>query len=202
MGSTPTRRPRADAQRNREYLLAAADAAFREQGTGASLEGIARRAGVAIGTLYGHFPNRRALAAALLRERHAALFEHGSELAGPASGADALAGWMGAVAVHAAAYRGLATLLMESLDDEASELHEACGRMDGITQTLLTAARASGAVRDDVTAADVHALMNAAAWMREQVTEEQAAHLLDLLVNGLRPTQAQPTATPGRSSRS
>ncbi|NUU21523.1 MAG: helix-turn-helix transcriptional regulator, partial [Streptomycetaceae bacterium] len=68
-----TRRPRADALRNYERLLDAADAAFREHGTEASLEGIARRAGVAIGTLYGHFPNRRALAAALLRERHTAL---------------------------------------------------------------------------------------------------------------------------------
>jgi hypothetical protein len=82
---------------------------------------------------------------------------------------------------------GLATLLMESLDDEASDLHEACGRMAAITEALLTAAREAGAIRSDVTAADIHALMNAAAWMREQVQEEQAEHLLELLVNGLRP---------------
>ncbi|ADI06214.1 putative transcriptional regulator [Streptomyces bingchenggensis BCW-1] len=187
MSGTRTRRPRGDAQRNRERILAAADEAFREQGTGASLEGIARQSGVAIGTLYGHFPNRRALSAALLRERHAALFEFGGELPERASALDALGEWMGAVAVHAAAYRGLAALLMESLDDEASELHEACGRMAAITEALLTAARETGAVRGDVTAADVHALMNAAAWMREQVPEEQAEHLLGLLVNGLRP---------------
>jgi C4-dicarboxylate-specific signal transduction histidine kinase len=76
---------------------------------------------------------------------------------------------------------------MESLDDEASDLHEACGRMAAITEALLTAAREAGAIRSDVTAADIHALMNAAAWMREQVQEEQAEHLLELLVNGLRP---------------
>lgn len=187
MSSIRTRRPRADAQRNRERIVAAADEAFRAQGTGASLEGIARGAGVAIGTLYGHFPNRRALSAALLRERHAALFELGDELPQRAAALDALAGWMGAVALHAAAYRGLAALLMEGLDDEASELHEACARMDAVTQELLAAARAAGAVRGDVTAADVHALMNAAAWMREQVPEEQAERLLGLLVNGLRP---------------
>ncbi|MGC0423324.1 TetR/AcrR family transcriptional regulator [Embleya sp. AB8] len=177
MAEIRTRRPRADAQRNYEGILTAADAAFRAQGTGASLEGIARAAGVAIGTLYGHFPNRRALAAALLRERHAALFEFTGELPD----------WMGAVADHAAAYRGLATLLMAGLDDEASELHEACERMAAITEELLTAARTAGTVRDDVTPADVHALMNAAAWMREQVADEQAAHLLTLMVNGLRP---------------
>ncbi|MYS87479.1 TetR/AcrR family transcriptional regulator [Embleya scabrispora] len=190
MSGTRTRRPRADAQRNYERILAAADDAFREQGTGASLEGIARRAGVAIGTLYGHFPNRRALSAALLRERHAALFEFAAEPPNGATAPDALARWMGAVAVHAAAYRGLAALLMEGLDDEASELHEACERMAAITETLLASAREAGGVRDDVTAADVHALMNAAAWMREQVPQEQAEHLLLLLVNGLRPDRA------------
>ncbi len=187
MGDTRTRRPRADAQRNRDSILAAADEAFREQGTGASLEGIARRAGVAIGTLYGHFPNRRALSAGLLRERHTALFELGDELPGRNRPLDALAEWMGAVAVHAAAYRGLAALLMESLDDEASELHQACAQMAAVTEALLAAAREAGTVRADVTGADVHALMNAAAWMREQVPAEQAEHLLDMLVDGLRP---------------
>ncbi|MEU7858536.1 helix-turn-helix domain-containing protein [Nonomuraea sp. NPDC049141] len=53
------RRPRADARRNYERLLTEADAAFRERGVEASLESIARAAGVAIGTLYGHFPSRR-----------------------------------------------------------------------------------------------------------------------------------------------
>ena len=187
MSDARTRRPRADAQRNHDRILAAADEVFREQGTGASLEKIARQAGVAIGTLYGHFPNRRALCAALLRERHTALFEFGDQLPRQGSTPDALARWMRAVTLHAAAYRGLATLLMESLDDEASELHEACGRMAAITEALLHAAREAGAVRDDVTAADVHALMNAAAWMREQVQEDMADHLLDLMVNGLRP---------------
>lgn len=187
MSDARTRRPRADAQRNHDRILAAADDVFRDQGTGASLEKIARQAGVAIGTLYGHFPNRRALCAALLRERHVSLFEFGDQLPQRDSALEALAGWMGAVTVHAAAYRGLATLLMESLDDEASELHEACGRMAAVTESLLTAAHEAGAVRDDVTAADVHALMNAAAWMREQVQEDMAEHLLDLLVNGLRP---------------
>lgn len=187
MSDARARRPRADAQRNHDRILTAADEVFREQGTGASLEKIARQAGVAIGTLYGHFPNRRALCAALLRERHKELFEFGDHLPRQGSALEALAGWMAAVAVHAAAYRGLATLLMESLDDESSELHEACGRMAAITESLLHTARETGAVRDDVTAADVHALMNAAAWMREQVQVDTAEHLLDLMVNGLRP---------------
>ncbi|WP_331771113.1 TetR/AcrR family transcriptional regulator (plasmid) [Embleya sp. NBC_00888] len=192
MSGTRTRRPRADAQRNYERILEAADAAFREQGTGASLEGIARQAGVAIGTLYGHFPNRRALAAALLRERHATLFESAEEPPEQGMPLAAIARWMGAVAVHAAAYRGLAALLMEGLGDEASELHEACERMAAITESLLSTARDAGAVRDEVTAADIHALMNAAAWLREQVPSTQAEHLLRLMVAGLRPGGEDP----------
>ncbi|MFE3200133.1 TetR/AcrR family transcriptional regulator [Embleya sp. NPDC055664] len=186
MSGTGTRRPRADARRNRERILAAADQAFREQGTGASLEGIARQAGVAIGTLYGHFPNRGALSAALLREQHAALFAFGDELPAQETALAALTAWIGAVSVHAAAYRGLATLLMEGFADEASELHDACAHLAATTERLLSTSREAGAVRDDVTAGDVHALTNAAAWLREQVPPEQADHLTALLIRGLR----------------
>lgn len=71
------RAPRADARRNVARLLAAADEAFQRSGTDAPLEQVARAAGVAIGTLYGHFPHRRALVAAVLRDRHDALFARG-----------------------------------------------------------------------------------------------------------------------------
>src|SRR5438309_4353509 len=81
-GAPRTRAPRADARRNVERLLAAADVAFARHGTDAALERIARDAGVAIGTLYGHFPNRNALITALLRSRHDALFALGERLLG------------------------------------------------------------------------------------------------------------------------
>src|SRR6266545_1058863 len=68
---------RADARRNARRLIVAGDAAFRERGVQAPLEDIARSAGVAIGTLYKHFPGRRALVSAVLRDRHDALFEFG-----------------------------------------------------------------------------------------------------------------------------
>jgi len=59
--SAPARKPRIDAERNRQHLLAAARAAFTDGGVSVSLEEIARSAGVGIGTLYGHFPTRDAL---------------------------------------------------------------------------------------------------------------------------------------------
>jgi AcrR family transcriptional regulator len=132
---TTTRRPRADARRNYERLLTEADAAFRERGVEASLESIARAAGVAIGTLYGHFPSRRSLVGALLRERNEALFELGDGLAAEA-GPDALGAWVRAVTEHAATYSGLAAMLANGLDDEASELHASCLRLSGIGERL------------------------------------------------------------------
>ncbi|MEV1179355.1 helix-turn-helix domain-containing protein [Nonomuraea sp. NPDC049784] len=140
---TTTRRPRADARRNYERLLAEADAAFKEHGVDSSLESIARRAGVAIGTLYGHFPSRRALVGALLRERNEALFELGDRLLAAPS-PDAPAAWVRAATAHAATYSGLASLLADGLDDEASELHDSCLRMAEIGERLIAQARESG----------------------------------------------------------
>lgn len=178
------RRPRADARRNYDALLAEADATFREQGTGASLEGIARRVGVAIGTLYGHFPNRRALVGALLRERNEALFDAGAALT-QAPPEEALRRWVDLVVAHAASYQGLAELLADGVDDEASELHASCARMTDIGERIVSHAIGSGVVRPDVTGADVFALMNAAAWTREHTSEEQAARLVSYTIDGL-----------------
>ncbi|MEV8633064.1 helix-turn-helix domain-containing protein [Streptosporangium sp. NPDC051023] len=185
--STGSRRPRADARRNYERLLAEADSAFRERGTEASLESIARRAGVAIGTLYGHFPNRRALVGALLRDRNDALFAFGERLLAHPSGTEALADWVRAVVEHAATYSGLAAMLANGLDDEASELHASCVRMADIGERLITHARGSGAVRPDVTGTDVFTLINAAAWVREQTSHEDADRLVRLTLDGLAP---------------
>jgi AcrR family transcriptional regulator len=181
---TTTRRPRADARRNYERLLTEADAAFRERGVEASLESIARAAGVAIGTLYGHFPSRRSLVGALLRERNEALFELGDGLAAEA-GPDALGAWVRAVTEHAATYSGLAAMLANGLDDEASELHASCLRLAGIGERLITRARTSGTVRPDATGADVTALTTAAASLREHLSAADADRLITLTLDGL-----------------
>jgi AcrR family transcriptional regulator len=181
------RPPRADARRNYGRLLAEADAAFREHGTQASLENVARRAGVAIGTLYAHFPNRLALVSALLRERHDALFHLGDRLLTDSSAAEALTAWVRAVAAHAAAYRGLAAMLAAGISEETSELHAACTRMAAISERLAANARKAGLIRDDVTGADLFALMNAAAWVHEQISAEQADRIVCLAMAGMRP---------------
>ncbi|WP_059009893.1 TetR/AcrR family transcriptional regulator [Streptomyces specialis] len=193
--TAPDRRARplrADARRNYERLLTAAEAVFRERGTGASLEEVARRAGTAIGTLYGHFPTRQALLEALLRDRQQAVFDLGDRLLAQPGGTPeearaALVEWITAVTGHAATYSGLAGALLGSLDDETSELHAACARMSAAGEALVREARAAGAVRPDVTASDVFALINSAAWLRGQVPRDQADRLLTVMLDGLRP---------------
>ncbi|YCK40141.1 TetR/AcrR family transcriptional regulator [Actinomadura sp. ATCC 39365] len=185
--STTGRRPRADARRNYERLLAEADSAFREHGVDTSLESIARRAGVAIGTLYGHFSSRRALVGALLRERNEALFAYGDRLVALLEGPETLSSWVNAVIEHAAIYSGLADLLMNGLDDEASELHASCLRMTDISERLLAGARERGVVRSDVTGVDMFTLINAAAWVREQRSREDADRLVRFTIDGFTP---------------
>jgi AcrR family transcriptional regulator len=176
---------RVDARRNYDRLLAEADATFREHGTDASLEGIARRARVAVGTLYGHFPNRRALVGAVLRERNEELFALAPRLLSESDAEGALREWIAAVAEHAATYGGLATLLAEGIDDAASELHASCVRMAEIGDLVLANARQAGAVRPEVTGTDVFAIMNAVAWTREHTSAHQADRLLAFTVDGL-----------------
>ncbi|WP_280364538.1 TetR/AcrR family transcriptional regulator [Nocardia wallacei] len=189
MGESETpgrRRPRADARRNREALLAAADEVFATGGADAPLEHVARRAGVGVGTLYGHFPTRRALIAALLADRNEALFERGDRLLDVPATLDIVAEWVRAVVEHAATYRGLAAVLVRSLDDDDSELHASCLRMNEIGEQIVAGATRAGALVPDTTATDIFTLVNAAAWTREHATSAQADRLLTHALNGLR----------------
>ncbi|GAA4201986.1 TetR/AcrR family transcriptional regulator [Actinocatenispora rupis] len=187
MSTRTGRAPRADARRNAARLLAAADEAFQQIGTDASLEAIAREAGVAIGTLYGHFPDRRALIAAVLRERHDALFAVGERVQVDRPPADALACWVRAVAEHAATYRGLAEVIAGSRGDQASDLHADCVRLESLTRRIAARARRSGVLRRSATNDDLTALMNAAAWVRVHHSPRQADRLVAATLAGLRP---------------
>jgi AcrR family transcriptional regulator len=185
-GQSRQRRPRADARRNYEHLLTAAAAAFLAQGTDAPLEAIARQAGLAIGTLYGHFPTRRALVGAVLHDRNDDLFRLGERLLAEPDELAALTDWMRAATRHAAAYQGLALLLADGAGNERSELHESCLRMAGITEQLTARARDAGVIRPWVTGTDVDALISAAAWTAERTSAQDADRLLDLAFDGLR----------------
>src|SRR5580693_10338173 len=106
-----TRRPRADAVRNRERVLAAAKAVFSKGGADASLEAVAKRAQVGIGTLYRHFPTREALFEAVYRHEVQQLADLAERLKKDASSIEALRQWMRSVVRFVATKKGMSTAL-------------------------------------------------------------------------------------------
>ncbi|MCM2412133.1 TetR family transcriptional regulator [Streptomyces sp. RKAG290] len=192
---TPARPMRADARRNYDRLLAEARTAFAEHGTTASLEDIARCAGVGIGTLYRHFPTRHALMSAVFQEAVADLIARSRELAAAERPCDGLVEWLGAIITHAGEYRGLAQALMSTCRDETSALSRCNVPLREAGSVLLARARAGGAVRPDVSIDDLMQLTNAIALAAEQSPDDPglAGRLLTLTVQGLRAAQSSPS---------
>jgi AcrR family transcriptional regulator len=181
---------RADARRNRQLLLAAALAAFTEQGADdASLDQIARRAGVGIGTLYRHFPDRQALLEAVYRDQVEELCASAREQAGPLPPAEALARWLRELMAFAATKRTLTSSIMTGPDSKRSAVAVSCSAMVREAATgLLTAAQQSGEIRADVDAADLLRLAHALAVAGELPSADpgQPERLLQVLLDGLR----------------
>ncbi|WP_413759675.1 TetR/AcrR family transcriptional regulator [Streptomyces sp. MMBL 11-3] len=146
-----TRRPhRKDAARNYDALLAAAREAFAEQGAEASLEDIARRAGVGIGTLYRNFPTRRHLFESLYADEVAALCRAADEVAGLAPW-EALTTWLGRFAGYMTTKRAV----REALDGE-SEIFAACrDSMHAAGTPLFERAQRAGEARTDMDFVDL-----------------------------------------------
>jgi AcrR family transcriptional regulator len=120
------RRQRSDAQRNYARLIAAADEAFTRDGVGASLEKIAKSAGVAVGTLYSHFPTRDDLLAHLIAERMNRLIDLGRQLLDTEAPAAALFEWLDVFGAGATAYQGLPESVIRTLHDPQSPLFNSC----------------------------------------------------------------------------
>jgi AcrR family transcriptional regulator len=181
----PTRPQRADAQRNYQRLLAAADDAFSSDGVGASLEKIAKAAGVAIGTVYSHFPTREDLLAHLIADRMNRLADLGKRLLDRKDSAAALFEWLEVFGADAATYQGLPESVIRTLHDPQSPLFNACERMRRTCGALLERAQAAGQVRTDTAAADVLA-MTAALSGAAATGGNDASHFVAVLTAGLR----------------
>ena len=147
MSTAQSERPlRADAQRNREKLLTVAVAAFAEHGVEASLEDIARRSGVGIGTLYRHFPTRDCLMEAVYRHQVELLCGAADDLLATEEPDRALELWMERFVAHVATKRGMATAL-KSVIGKDSELFAYChGLIRASVTKLLTAAADAGSI--------------------------------------------------------
>jgi AcrR family transcriptional regulator len=178
---------RADARRNRALLLDAAETVFAQRGVGASTEEVARAAGVGVGTLFRHFPTKEALLRALYQAR----LEHLAEQARAATIADPGRGFF-ALFRDGVAGSSSKLALVEALAEAGIEVHDASGDSGReVTEAmggLLAAAQDAGAVRRDVTVADVFALLVGASRAAQHApTAEIRARSVDVILDGLRP---------------
>jgi AcrR family transcriptional regulator len=191
----PARKPRADAERNRERLIDAAKTAFAEVGTEVSLEEIARRAGVGIGTLYRHFPTRDAVVAAVYRREVEQIADAARRLLTSDAPGDALHEWM-RLFVDYIATKKLVASALGSMAGGAKQLYAASGLSlaDAIT-LLMERARAAGDIRADADPADVlRALVGFTYGASGPGWEASARRLIDILMDGLRtaPRESRP----------
>ena len=179
-----TRPKRADARRNYEKVLATAREAFAEGGESTALEEIARRAGVGIGTLYRHFPNRQALLEALYVDE----VEEVCRSAAEADGDDpweALNGWLERFIGYLATKKALAAELLNYVDKDAQLFQTSRAALFSAGEPLLERAQEAGVVRPDVDIAEVIQMVIGIAKI-PAADPRQTEHILRIALDGLR----------------
>lgn len=173
---------RSDARRNRERLLDTAAAAFASSGP-TSLEAIAKKAGVGIGTLYRHFPTREALVEAVYRAELAEVSAQAAQLLTRHPPTTALRRWMDRYAEFVAAKKGMAESLRALFEADAVAVTDTRESIVGAVATLLKAGADDGTLRADVRPDDVVASMLGI--FLASSSRDQSARMLDLLFDGL-----------------
>jgi AcrR family transcriptional regulator len=186
--STTARKPRADALRNRERILEVAKTAFTREGANASLEEIAKQAGVGIGTLYRHFPTRDALVEGVYRREVEKLGAAASHFAEKMSPIEALRAWMLLLVDYIAAKHIIAPAL-NSIVGGPSRLYEGSrGLIQGAIDDLVKRAKRSGDLRRDLDAFDLlRALIGVSHVGSGTDWQQSAKRLVDILIAGSRP---------------
>jgi AcrR family transcriptional regulator len=184
---TSTVRPlRADARQNYERLVEAAAASIAELGPNVSLEEVAKRAGVGIGTLYRHFPNRQALLEAVYRDQVNANCARGRELLATTPPGEALLLWLHSLLTYNLSMRGLKEALMAG--EVSPQTSECKAMMHGVGGELLSRAQEGGAVRRDIEITDLLRLVHSIALMVEPGAEgtARAERIFEVMVAGLK----------------
>jgi AcrR family transcriptional regulator len=194
----PTRPRRADARRNRDRVLAAAQDAFAAAGSGASLDEIARLAGVGPGTVYRHFPTKEALFEAVVFDRIEELVEEARHLSGDPDPGHAFSSFVELLAREGARKRDLVeTLSSGGVHLQLAEAPVLRSLVD-VLDDLLGRAQRAGAVRGDIGVDDVVALLTGAAYSicHFRADDDRTRRLLAVVQDGLR----QP-GSPGSPAR-
>ena len=185
-GAAKSKPARADAKRNMDALLAAAMAVFAAFGVDAPVREIAARAGVGVGTLYRHFPQRSDLVVAVFQREVDACADAAPVLAAAHGPGEALARWMQRYAGFIAAKRGLATALHSG--DPAFDALPAYfrQRLEPALRTLLEAAAAAGEIRADISAEELLGAVASLCMHAYAQGPEHARRMVALLTDGLR----------------
>jgi AcrR family transcriptional regulator len=182
-----TRKPRADSARNRQLLIDAAKGAFSEAGLTVSLEEIARRAGVGIGTLYRHFPTREAVVEAVYRREVEQLTQAVPQLLESSPAAEALHQWMHLFIDYIATKRMIAPSLGAAASRTSPLYATSAELITRAITTLLRRAAAGGDVRKDIDPNDLlRAMVGVSYGNPDPAWEASARRLIDLLMDGLR----------------
>jgi len=185
---TVTHRPlRADAQRNHEKLLSAAKEAFAAEGEDVALETVAARAGVGIGTLYRHFPNRDALVVAAYQHEVDALCAAAADLLAAQPADEALRAWTERFADYVATKRRMGNALRSAAASDSPLFAKTREQIMGALRLLLDAGAASGTLRSDVDPKDFMRVINGIWYLPDGPQwREDVGRMLELVIDGLR----------------
>ncbi|MEH2562938.1 TetR/AcrR family transcriptional regulator [Bradyrhizobium sp. AZCC 2289] len=198
------RKPRSDAVRNRERVLEAAKAVFSAGGADGSLEAVAKRAGVGIGTLYRHFPTREALFEAVYRREVEQLSELAEQLKSAASPVDALRRWLKSNIEFVATKKGMITALALVVQGSSELYAYSFDRLTKAVGTLLDRAGAAGEIRADISPEDVLRALIGMCYMHEQPGwQSTVLRLMDVFIDGLRvqPDAGRKATSPSQRGR-
>lgn len=189
---------RADARRNRDKLLSAATEAFAAEGQDVALESIAARAGVGIGTLYRHFPNRDALVVAAYQHEVDALCAAARELLATQPPEQALRTWAERFADYVATKRAMGSALRSAASSDSPLFAGTKEQICGALRALLDAGAAAGSLRQDIQPIDVMCVINGIWYLPEGPNWRQdVGRMLDLVIDGLRYGAAQGQSAAG-----
>jgi AcrR family transcriptional regulator len=181
------RQPRSDSVRNRERLLLAAAAVFSAGSTKASLEAVAKRAGVGIGTLYRHFPTREALFEAVYRHEVDQLAELAEQLAGEADPVAALSRWLHANVRLVATKKGMLAGLALAANSSSELYAYSFDRLTKAVGILLRRAIKSGKIRPDIKPEELLRALVGMCYLHNQPGWQRTVlRLVDIFVDGLR----------------
>jgi AcrR family transcriptional regulator len=185
---TSVRKPRSDAQRNRERILNVAKEAFSRSGVNASLDEIAKEAGVGPGTLYRHFPTRETLLEAVYRTEMEKLASAGQKFAEELPPVGALRAWLLLFVDYIAAKQLIAPALNALLGDPKKVFEVSHARVWETSRALVKRAIKSGDMRKDVDPIDLlRALIGVANVATSPEWQRSARRLVDILITGSRP---------------